>query len=87
MSFQELRHYQNKSQRLVLEKQKAESQRVNLTNKLIGMSETEVAAHNISFSSSHHASMRDALTQVRKDKTSHPDGTHMMPSNHGGRLL
>ena len=87
MSLEDARYIQRKLEIDALNKQHSIKQSRTLTGHLSPKTTTRTAADNITYTKQHKLSMADALTKVRKNKSTIKDGLYMMPSNHGGRFL
>ena len=67
-----------------IEKQKQDEQRYQLMNRVSGIGSNRTAADEVPFQRSHRTSMTDALKEVRKNKSTIPDGHYLRPENHKG---
>ncbi len=72
-------HHRQKEEELKRRKQRLDFAFRNQPN-----SSTQVASDSITFNKKHRQSMADALEEVRKNKSTIPDGLHMRPENHKG---
>ena len=67
-----------------LEKQQRDEERQQFLNKISGNGSIRTASDEVPFQKSHRTSMTDALKEVRKNKSTIPDGHYLRPDNHKG---
>ena len=66
-----------------IEKERLEQRKqYNLQN--VPNTSTNVASNSVTFQQKHLRSMSDALKEVRKNKSTIPDGHYLRPDNHKG---
>lgn len=67
-----------------LEKQQRDEERIQFVNKLSGNGSIKTSSDEVPFQKKHYTSMNDALKEVRKNKSTIPDGHYLRPENHKG---